>query len=64
MCNGQECSIPSIPRRNIGIFRDPGRSLDAWVMRGEAMGPRREGSHNGGESDCSDRSDRMSGEPS
>ena len=38
--------------------------LDAWVEKGEAKGPRREGSHNGGESDCSDRSDRMSGEPS
>ena len=34
------------------------------VERGEAKGPRREGSHKGGESDCSDRSDRTSGEPS
>ena len=38
--------------------------LDAWVEKGEAKGPRREGSHKGGESDCSDKSDRTSGEPS
>ena len=59
----------NVPRREGGETqgnrkRKAEEMLDAWVERGEAKGPRRDGSHNGGESDCSDRSDRTSGEPS
>ena len=35
----------------------------AWVKRGEAKRPRREGSHKGGESDCSEKSDRTRSRP-